>query len=111
MPLHATHTCSLSPSLPAADFEYGNIPEIVELAAATADGQTFPAEGSSSLSRPLGSIDEAASKTHGMRNSDLTEQPCAPVVLLQWLEWLTEQCQSAHGGSCRLVLAGHNIKA
>lgn len=110
MPLHATHTCSLSPSLLAAGFQDG-IPEILELAAVTADGQTFPPEGSSSLMRPLGSIAEGAFKTHGMRNRDLTEQPCAPVVLLQWLEWLTEQCQSAPGGSCTLVLAGHNIAA
>jgi hypothetical protein len=60
--------------------------------------------------RPLSEISpEATRNAHGMVNSDLIGQPCAPVVLLQWLDWLTQQCQAAPGGSCRLVLAGHNV--
>jgi hypothetical protein len=86
-------------------------PEVIELAAVTADGNTFPPPGGNSLMRPLGQVSpEATNRSHGLRNEDLLGAPCAPVVMLQWLEWLTQQSRAAPGGSCTLVLAGHNIK-
>lgn len=41
---------------------------------------------------------------------EVKREPPFPVVLLEWVEWLTEQCSAAPGGSSRLVLMGHNIK-
>lgn len=85
--------------------------EIIELAAVTGDGQTFPAPGHTSLIRPLGEISPGASKVNGIKWEDVRDQPPLPVVMLQWVEWLTQQCSEAGpGGRSTLVLAGHNIK-
>jgi hypothetical protein len=82
--------------------------EIVELAAATADGVTFPLRSGESLIRPFGAVNSFASKAHGLVNANLLDAPCASVVMLQWVMWLTQQCQATPGGSCTLVLVGHN---
>jgi hypothetical protein len=79
---------------------------LVELAAVTSDGQQFQ-----SLVWPLGKVtDEATKNAHQLYKTDLLGAPQLPVVLLQWVQWLTQQCKAADGGSCRLVLAGHNIE-
>lgn len=90
-----------------------NALEILELAAATGHPgdreQTFPAPGQDALIRPLGEISLGASDTHKMFNRQLVDKPPVPVVLLNWVNWLTRQCKDTEGGSCTLVLAGHNI--
>lgn len=109
------------------------MPEVLELGAISCNGHeqaSFQA-----LASPLGGIEAGATATHGLlwdQNDtqavqqavqalkegrelpplvELQQQPPFPVVLLSWLEWLTQQCSAAPGGSSRLVLTGHNIKA
>jgi hypothetical protein len=79
---------------------------VIELAAVTSSGQEFQ-----SLVWPLGIITSGATEnSHGLYKQDLLGAPHLPEVLLQWVEWMKQQCKAADGGSCRLVLAGQNIK-
>jgi DNA polymerase III epsilon subunit-like protein len=78
--------------------------DIIELAAATAEGQQF-----SSLVSPLTLIPPDAARITGLSWQDLQDQPPLPVVLLKWVQWLQQQCASTPGGSSTLVLMGHNI--
>jgi hypothetical protein len=76
----------------------------LELAAATADGKTF-----SSLVAPLTAINDDAAAVTGLNWEAVKNQPPLPVVLLEWVRWLQQQCVSSPGGSSTLVLMGHNI--
>lgn len=83
--------------------------EPLELGAAASDGQTFQ-----SLISPLGVIPRNhyspdGLMVHKLTWADLQHEPPAAVVLLRWVEWLTQLCTSTERGSCRLVLAGHNV--
>ncbi|WIA19703.1 hypothetical protein OEZ85_005629 [Tetradesmus obliquus] len=94
--------------------------DITELAAATVDATFAPAKclnsdphTFASLVSPLTMITPEASNITGITwgGNQLQHQPPLPVVLLDWVRWLQQQCASAPGGSSTLVLMGHNIKS
>jgi len=79
---------------------------VLEIASVTSDKQEFQ-----SLIRPLGDIPSQSTDVHTLTFAKVCSSPPVPAVLLQWLQWVTQQCVSTPGGSCRLVLAGHNISS
>jgi hypothetical protein len=100
-PLRLMHTRSVY----VAAATTGNANDLVELGAAADNGQEFV-----SLVAPLSAISFGATMAHGLRWPDVQHAPALPVVLLDWLRWLTQQCAAAPGGSSTLVLMGHNIR-
>lgn len=76
----------------------------MELGAVSSDGRTFQ-----QLIGPLGKV-ECTDIHHLVWAGQLQGAPPVPVVFLDFVEWLTQICTSTQQGSCRLVLAGHNVK-